>query len=46
MVSKIYKSNIIKYHNLAGLYPDDPNQYAELDKAISKLSLTDPSVSV
>jgi len=29
----------------SGIYPEDPNDYAELEKAIQKLVLTDPAVS-
>lgn len=30
----------------AGLYPDDPEDYAQLDKNIYRLALTDPAVSI
>jgi GTP-binding protein LepA len=30
----------------SGLYPEDPKEYADMEKAIQKLILTDPSVSV
>lgn len=29
-----------------GIYPEDPNQYGNLEKSIYKLSLTDPSVTI
>lgn len=30
----------------AGIYPEDPNDFLELEKAIHKLQLTDPAVSI
>lgn len=30
----------------AGLYPDDPDDYMQLEKNIYKLALTDPAVSI
>lgn len=29
-----------------GVYPEDPNDYAELSKSIYKLGLTDPAVVI
>lgn len=30
----------------AGLYPDDPEDYIQLEKCIYKLALTDPAVHI
>jgi translation elongation factor EF-4 len=30
----------------AGVYPDDPDDYGSLEKAIHKLALTDPAVTI
>ena len=30
----------------AGIYPEDPSDYEELEKSLQKLSLTDGSVSI
>jgi len=30
----------------SGIYPEDPNEYGDLERAIQKLALTDPAVSI